>query len=191
MNPDEQRKYCEYLQRRNPVRRLVYRFLVYPRISRRLSGRVVDVGCGIGDFLAFRPGTVGVDINPCNVDFCRRRGLEAEVVRSGEFPFPDNSRDGAVMDNVLEHILDPDPVLGEIRRVLRPAGVLVVGVPGRRGYAHDPDHRHFYNEKSLAECVEGRGLFRLEHFFYSPFFKSGWLDRYLRQYCIYGVFVRA
>ena len=188
MSADDRADYSEYLRRRRRLRRLIYRFCIYPRIAGRLSGRVIDVGCGIGDFLAFRPGTVGVDVNPHNVDYCLQRGLDARVVGAGEYPFADASFDGAVMDNVLEHIADTVPTLTEIRRVLRRGGVLIVGVPGHRGHMHDPDHKHFYEENTLTACVEQGGLFKLRDFFYTPLCKSTWLSRHLRQYCIYGVF---
>jgi hypothetical protein len=67
---------------------------------------------------------------------------------------------------------------------------LLVGVPGRRGWASDPDHKVFYDENSLRECVSDAG-FKLTECFHTPLWRSSILDRYLRQYCVYGLFVKA
>jgi len=105
-------------------------------------------------------------------------------------PFATGEFDSVLMDNVLEHIDQPRPLLDEARRVLGTAGRLLIGVPGRRGWLSDPDHKIFYDDASLAECVEAQG-FRHVEFFYTPLWRSAWLDRHLRQYCVYGLFRRA
>ena len=178
--------YYRYLKRRSVLGLLYRRWLLYPRICRRLQGKVLDVGCGIGDMLSFRTGTVGVDVNPLLVEHCRSRGVEAHLSQSDRLPFRDQSFDGALLDNVLEHLADPRAVLSEIGRVLVPRGRLVVGVPGRRGYQRDSDHKVFYDEESLVRCLAASG-FAVTDMFVTPF-RSRVLDRVLRQYCVYGVF---
>src|SRR5688500_1395110 len=130
----EHAEYFNYLRGRRLTGLLYRKLWLYPRLMRHLSGRVLDVGCGIGDLLAARRGSVGVDINPLLVDWCRRRGLEAKVMEDGRIPFADHSFDSATLDNVLEHVLAPTLLLAEIRRVLVPGGTLIVGVPGIRGF---------------------------------------------------------
>jgi SAM-dependent methyltransferase len=182
-------EYFNYLRRRR-VTGLLYRKLwLYPRLNRHLPGRVLDVGCGIGDFLATRRGSVGVDINPLLVDWCTRRGLEARVMENGKIPFADQSFDSAVLDNVLEHVLAPTLLLAEIRRVLVPGGTLIVGVPGIRGFAGDSDHKVFYDEAGLTNLLAMAG-FTCETVIHMPW-RSRWLDRHVRQYCLYGIFQRS
>ena len=131
-------EYFEYLKRRKP-RAIVYRrHWLYPRLANRLRGHTLDIGCGIGDMLDFRPDTVGVDINARAVKFCRQRGLAAETMEIDRLPFETGSFDSVLMDNVLEHILEPAAILSEIRRVLRPNARFLVGVPGRRGWGQRP-----------------------------------------------------
>ena len=178
--------YNEYLLRRSRLGLMYRTGVLYPRVAPYLKGRTLDIGCGIGDMLKFSPGTIGVDINPRNVDHCRRQGFEAHVMAPDELFFADNSFDSAILDNVLEHVADPAPLLAEVRRVLRSGGNFVVGVPGRRGYACDDDHKVFYDEQALQSCLVGAG-FTTQRVHHVPL-KSEWLDRKMRQYCIYGVF---
>ena len=109
-------------------------------------------------------------------------------MEDGALPSPDLSYDSVVLDNVLEHIAEPRPLLEEIRRVLVPDGVVVIGVPGRRGFAADPDHKVFYDEQALARALEA-SQFTCTRVLYMP---VGWsfLNSRLRQYCLYGVFRR-
>ena len=151
MTMTDHHEYHLYLRRRRWTGRLYIRHLLYPRLASLLTGQVLDVGCGTGDFLAFRPGTVGVDVNPYNVRHCRERGLRVELLQPDtDYPFADASFDGAVMDNVLEHLVDPDPTVSEIHRVLRPQGTFVVGVPGHRGYA--PICAQYIHEREYCHC---------------------------------------
>jgi SAM-dependent methyltransferase len=178
----------EYLRTRSRLALAYRQFWLYPRLKRHLSGRVLDVGCGIGDMLRLRASTVGADINPRLVSYCRSQGLDAHLIENGVLPFADGAFDGAVLDNVLEHLEHPEPVLHEIRRVLRPAGRLIVGVPGRLGYAADPDHKIFYDEAGLTRCLGKAGFVR-DRVLHLPI-RSAWMDAKLRIYAIYGVFRR-
>lgn len=185
----EHEQYSAYLVKRSWLGALYRSVLLYPRLCRYLRGRALDIGCGIGDMLKFRPGTIGVDVNPFNVDVCISRGLTAQVMDIDVLPFPDGSFDGALLDNVLEHIETPDRLLTEIGRVLSPHGHLVVGVPGVKGQQSDPDHKVFYDESALMSLAKRNG-FTVSKFFHMPLFKSQWLSDNVRQYCIYSVWVK-
>lgn len=178
--------YYEYLKGCRWTGRLYHRFFLYPRLAKHLSGSVIDIGCGLGDFLAYRPGTVGIDINEKNVEHCVQRGLEAYVIQGNRFPFPDTSFDGALLDNVLEHLDNPTPLLSETRRVLKNGGTLLIGVPGQRGFSFDPDHKVYYDRGRLLEAVRPFGFREIRHF-YAPF-RWSCLELRLRQYCLYSIF---
>ena len=184
----EYERYFEYLKRRSVAARIYRRAFLYPILCRHLKGHTVDIGCGIGDMLAFRPHTVGTDINPRLVAHCVERGLDAVVMTVDRLPFEAGEFDCAVLDNVLEHLTEPGPLLREAARVLKPGGVLLIGVPGERGYASDADHKTFYDESALVRTVEARG-FRQRSVFHVPV-RSRFLSKRLRQYCMYGVFGR-
>jgi len=55
------------------------------------------------------------------------------LVKEGQLPLPDLSLDRVLMVHGLEHALQPDVLLREIWRVLRPEGSLLIVVPSRRG----------------------------------------------------------
>jgi SAM-dependent methyltransferase len=147
---------------------------------------MLDVGCGIGDMLAFRPNSVGADVNSRNVDYCNQIGLSAVLMAPNCLPFDYASFDSVLMDNVLEHIDEPAPLLAEIRRVLKPNGILMIGVPGIRGWSSDDDHKIFYDKGILRECLEHNG-YEIKEFFYTPVMRSETLSRKIKQYCIYCV----
>ena len=182
--------YGEYLMRRSRLGGLYRRHVLYPRIDRRLLGRTVDVGCCIGDFLQFRPNTVGVDINPHTVAYCQARGLDARLMEPDILPFDGASFDSALLDNVLEHIAAPGPLLRELRRVLRPRGLLLIGVPGTLGWDSDSDHKVRYDEASLGATLQAADFTPIE-ILYTPLWRSAWLSRHLRQYCIFGLYQTA
>lgn len=178
--------YYNYLSKRSRLGLYYRRFYLYPCLSRFLYGRVLDIGCGRGDFLGFYKQSVGVDVNPYNVEHCNSQGLDAYLVEDGCYPFENGSFDGVIIDNVLEHLIDPAPTLIEIQRVLKPGGMLIVGVPGRKGYDSAPDHKCFYSEEALVNVLHGFH-FRVKKVLHMPL-KSTWLERNVRQYCIYGIF---
>lgn len=184
----DQEGYFEYLRRRKRVGLWYRNGWLYPRLCRHLRGRVLDVGCGIGDMVRFRSNTVGVDVNAKAVDFCRSQGLDVRLMQPDRLPFADLTFDGAVLDNVLEHLTEPSALLAEIHRVLLPNRPLIVGVPGERGYAGDPDHKRHYPQQQLIDCLL-LARFGVIYLFHQPF-RSALLDRHFRYYAIYGVFRR-
>lgn len=127
-----------------------------------------------------------MDVNPLAVDWNVQRGLEAYLTVDGKLPFNDGVFDGAIMDNVLEHIPDPAPLLLEVRRVLKPQAVFLVGVPGIKGYAADTDHKVFYDEVKLKTCLSRNG-FSLVRVFWMPW-RWKLLDSKFKYYFLYGVF---
>lgn len=181
-------KYFNYLKKRSLLGYMYRKYILYPRLSVFLKGDVLDVGCGIGDMLAYCKNSIGVDVNPFNIEFCRLRGLDACLAPENYLPFDNYRFNSVVLDNVLEHIADPIILLSEIKRVMKPKAILLVGVPGIKGYASDSDHKVFYDETKLSQLAEVAG-FRIKKSFYTPLWKSDMLSTIFRQYCIYTVLV--
>ena len=98
----------------------------------------VDLGCGTGLVLERMRGRarqiIGVDGSPRMLELSRRRlaGVEGEPenvsLRIGELshlPLRDCEADFASINMVLHHLSNPENALAEIRRVLRPGGLLM------------------------------------------------------------------
>jgi arsenite methyltransferase len=100
--------------------------------------RVLDVGCGPGFYVAellaqvgATGSVVGVDASPQTLALARRRtqgqdNLALHQADAAALPVADASFDKALSVQVLEYVLDPAAVLGELYRALRPGGRLVL-----------------------------------------------------------------
>ena len=178
--------YFSYLKKRGRLGYIYRQYWLYPTICHSLNGKVLDVGCGIGDFLRYRPNTQGVDVNPKTVEYCKERGLDVQLMELDRLPFESSSFDSVVLDNVLEHIENPESILKEIKRVLVDKGIFVVGVPGIKGYASDSDHKVFYSKEGLVEKLNNAGFSEI-NVFGMPL-DLDWLDNKMKQYSVFGVF---
>ncbi len=181
--------YFEYLKKRTSLGLIYRKYFLYPRLDLRLKGRTLDVGCGIGDMLKFRKNSIGVDINQKNVEYGKSIGLDVVSMEKDILPFGNNTFISILLDNVLEHISEPEALLNEMYRVLAPGGRILVGVPGVKGWNSDVTHTVFYDENSLAKLFSSKGFSTIETF-YSFFFKSDWLSKIIRQYCVYMLFIK-
>lgn len=99
------------------------------------ESRCLDVGCGAGETYAQwinreAASYVGVDVSAKAVEHARQRGLSAELIDEAvTLPFAADSFDVAVCIEVFEHLFAPARAASEIRRVLRPGGVLIASTP--------------------------------------------------------------
>jgi ubiquinone/menaquinone biosynthesis C-methylase UbiE len=110
----------------------------------RVKGRMVlDAGCGRGRAtvaaaLAGAAEVVGVDISTQMLDLAREAAETARVADRVSFrqagleqlPLEDGTFDIAFLLEILLHLADPVATLGELHRVLRPGGVLMVTTVG-------------------------------------------------------------
>ena len=112
------------------------------------QSRVLEVGSGLGSILLEmrRRKVRAVGLEPSE-EWCgiiRRRleraGLSRECVVQGigeHLPFADASVDLVVSLQVLEHVQEPERVLAEIDRVLRPGGILYLSAPNYFSFSED------------------------------------------------------
>jgi SAM-dependent methyltransferase len=103
------------------------------------------------------------DASGVAVEVLRRR-LAGDVQQANvsALPFADSSFDGAVLGEVLEHIEDDRAALTELRRVLRPGGVLALSVPANPGLFGPSDewagHVRRYSRRDLLDACTDAGL---------------------------------
>lgn len=87
-------------------------------VEARVKGKILDVGCGLSSY----PNATTIDLlDKFNPD------IVADI--NEKIPIPDNSFDTVIMNNVLEHLHNPQRAINECKRVLKPNGVLLVTVP--------------------------------------------------------------
>jgi SAM-dependent methyltransferase len=109
------------------------------------AGRVVDIGCGDGTFLAMlmqsgNPpvAATGVELKPADVADCRARYGDIEnlefVTRSDAF-VDDNERafDTVICMEVLEHVIGLDEAVRDLARLTKPGGRVIISVPVETG----------------------------------------------------------
>lgn len=106
------------------------------RLSKK--GRFLDVGCGVGELLraAQDEGWTAEGIDPSEefVSIGRKKlGVNSKVCTLKDAGYPDKHFDAVAMSSLIEHLYDPLPVLIEIRRILKPAGILWFDAPNEDG----------------------------------------------------------
>lgn len=100
---------------------------------------VLDVGCGPGYGTALLAGRarwcLGLDADPAALAYARahyrRPNLAFARMRAERLALPDGVIDVVTCFEVLEHLPDEDALLGELARVLRPGGWLLLSTPNR------------------------------------------------------------
>ena len=138
-------------------------------LCRNVRGeRVLDIGTsqGIVPILLGREGfeVVGVDIQVDRIDYARedlaresegtQERVEFLVGEGASLDFPDESFDAIVLGEVLEHLAQPQRVLAEVARLLRPQGRLVLTTPFGDRHPHH-DHKQTFYPDDLLELLDG------------------------------------
>lgn len=110
-------------------------------------GRLLDVGCGNGDFLAVMRmlgwSIAGIELDPGAAALAGRAlGIHVHAGTLDNAPYEAGSFDAVVSNHVIEHVHDPMGFLERTLRLLRPEGRLVVVTPngdslGRRLFGSD------------------------------------------------------
>lgn len=107
------------------------------RLAQLDGGRVLDVGTGPGDFarglaegLASYREIIGIDTSESRINEARHQvalnRVRFELMDATQLQFASESFDTAAISNTLHHLRDPRLVLSEMKRVLKPGGVMVV-----------------------------------------------------------------
>jgi SAM-dependent methyltransferase len=109
--------------------------------------RVLDLGCAGGDLGRYKPEPAevyGLEVNPALAKAASQHetsfvwNLDAML----PLPFPDNYFDAVVAKDILEHLQQPWRTLAEVRRVVRPAGVVIASVICYRNHRVWSDYTH-------------------------------------------------
>jgi dolichol-phosphate mannosyltransferase len=95
----------------------------------RGAERILDAGCGSGLTMQSLNHAVGMDVNLGKLRFLRRYGMPLVRGSAVALPFVDQSFDCLISQGVIEHIPYNEIIFGELRRVLRLGGTLILGTP--------------------------------------------------------------
>ena len=109
------------------------------KFAELVSGSWLDFGCADGGYAQelLRVGAkriTGADVDPEHIAAAKARKLSDasfEIFDGFTLPFEDGAFDGAFVNEVMEHVVDQEASLGELHRVIRPGGVVVVISPNR------------------------------------------------------------
>jgi len=115
---------------------------LYSLISSNVNSdsKVLDVGCAMGGFLDYLHkhglnNLYGIDLIEDYVSYAKKKGDYNIKLGSAEsIPFDDNSFDLLIMDQVMEHLVEPMKAFREAKRVLVDGGLLCIGVPDASRY---------------------------------------------------------
>jgi SAM-dependent methyltransferase len=158
-------------------------------VTKEIGQRVIEVGCGIGNFtetILDREAVLGIDVDAgCVAQFHRRFAdqphLRAEVCDVSNEDFLELTEFGAdscIALNVLEHIGDDQKALANMTSVVKPGGNIVLLLPAFSSLYGPIDrnlgHHRRYSQGSIREMAKSFGLTisRLSFVNFAGFF--GW-----------------
>jgi SAM-dependent methyltransferase len=125
--------------------------------------KILDVGCGSGWLADHFDDYTGVDGSPDAVRSATAQGRNVALADVDEpLPFADGSFAGVVLKDLLEHVRDPVAVVGEVRRVLAPGGLVFASSPDAQRWVWDDyTHRRPFTRKAFRLLFADAG-FRVE-----------------------------
>jgi ubiquinone/menaquinone biosynthesis C-methylase UbiE len=136
------------------------RYLI-DRFGIPLGSKLLEIGCGRGEFLEFfqRAGLdcYGVDLS----DYCKKNttGLKVDCldVAKENLPYSDDYFDVVYHKSVLEHLYSPDRIMQETYRVLKPGGRIIVLTPDwlsqMKTFYEDFTHCRPYTKSALQDVL--------------------------------------
>lgn len=144
--------------------------IIYPFLDQEI---VLDIGCGTGwigkrlKSICKKTIVIGLDVD---LNALKIASYSEEVV-SGDalkLPFNNETFDGIIAKDVIEHLINPFAAMMEFNRVLKTNGALYVSVPDVMCKTFWDDYSHIrpYNKKSLSHLAEDTG-FIIDRIWYS------------------------
>lgn len=164
-------------------------------IREELGRRVLEVGCGVGNFtgtILDRDTVIAVDVQPeciqrLKLRYAGQPNLHVFVcdVLSPEFHgLASFHPDSSVIVNVLEHVEDDVAALKAVASVLTPGGVIVLLVPAFQALFGPIDknlgHHRRYSRDAIRSLAERTGLrIRKLHYMNSIGFFGWWINAHI------------
>ena len=148
------------------------------------SGRILDIGSGTASVSPDLSRTVLADVS---AEAMKNVEAASKVVSSiTQLSFDDAAFDCILCSEVLEHIQDDEKAVAELRRVLKPGGILVVTVPFQmRFWAEDDEyvqHVRRYDPGELEQKLQSGGFHSVRTYKLSSTIERWLTRRSLRAY---------
>jgi SAM-dependent methyltransferase len=136
-------------------------------------GRLLDVGCGVGDGMALARSEgwscTGIEVSDEAATLARARGLDVIIGDAAEVDLPGERFDHVRCWHTLEHVPDPIGLLERLRDALEPDGTISLMLPnrhsataaffGNRWYHLDlPRHLHHFRPADVRAAAREAGL---------------------------------
>jgi len=97
------------------------------------GGKVLDIGCGYGFFLKRMKAAgwqaYGMDVSETAVSYAEKHGICTMLGTLDNVTYDDNFFDVVTLFYVLEHLPDPINSIKEVKRILKPNGLLLLRLP--------------------------------------------------------------
>jgi len=127
--------------------------------------KILDIGCSTGTFVLNDPNNIiGLDIDKDAIEIARKKGLNCRYydINSKRLLFDNNSFDAVNLKSVLAHVHNGLFLLGEIRRVLKPGGKLVIFTANIKilkfKFFEDYTHVSPFTKESLEQILYDTGF---------------------------------
>lgn len=139
--------------------------------SHCVKGKTLDIGSGLGlaSYHRFFGRDPGAQVESLDLSF--ENGTHCQTDLEKDFlPHASASVDTALLFNVLEHLYNFSLILSEIKRVLRPDGVLIGAVPFLVAYHPDPHDYWRFTRESLEKILMAASFsnIQIKTFGYGP-----------------------
>ena len=149
-------------------------YLRYMTLKSTPAGRLLDIGCGGGRFMN-RMKRLGWEVEGIDFDakatgkITARYGMKTYTGDLVASRLPAEYFDAITLSHTIEHLFDPEKILRECMRILKPGGKLVVVTPNVesvgaalfgpfwRGW-EPPRHLHLFSVKSLKRFLSRTGF---------------------------------
>ncbi len=140
-------------------------------------GRLLDVGCGDGSFLAAMTllgwEGIGTETHIPTVERLNSQGFNVMAGKLEELNFPDGHFNLMSMLEVIEHLHNPLEAVQEAHRLLAPNGMLYITTPNIRSVEFQlykqrwvalepPIHLQLFSPETLTRLLEAAGFSRIE-----------------------------
>ena len=131
MYSDNYQEYYHHLNKTSKLGDIYRNFFLFPFLKKNLRGKCIDIGCGLGKFVKSRSNTDAADINEICVNNLKKLGYQTYLIKNNKISVIDSTYESLLLDNVIEHINNPNYLLTECKRILKNDGIIIIGTPGR------------------------------------------------------------